>query len=651
MSANLRDVGRYSLILLLVTGVTLLLLLLPVQAAAQQAASTASPASPSTPGPSNSPSWQLSPSQNPAGGGVNGWEMTIQDISQMQRQMAEDRTRTEVLDRLQDHAPKEQSCIERFFSSQAHEQLEQFGYSIFRSAASGFAPPARAPVGLNYIIGPGDELSIYLWGLVENSFQVTVDQNGQIIIPKLGVLSVSGLRLGELKEFLVQQFSRVYTQFKLDASLGRLRSIQVIIAGEVKKPGTYLLSPLATIYHALFQCGGPTKTGTLRAIRRIRQNAATPEVVDLYHFLLNGDRSQDKPLEDGDTIFVPPLGPVVAITGPVKRPGIYEQTASSTVAQLMDLAGGTFLGGRWGVPGVERIRLADGKMPVPKPVAPDDPLEDGDLIRLNLNMVTLSGEVRHPGRFIIQRGERLSSILSKAGGYTEFAYLRGAFFTRQSIQKMQQERLGRYILDLQRETLFSSSRAAEESLSPKDDGQRIEKSLSIENQLLSKLRESQATGRVIIELSPIEKFRGSAADIELEDGDTLYVPRKPSTVTVLGEVYNPTTIVYVPNRRAEYYLQKAGGLTANAEEDNIYIIKADGSIVGKDCTSRFINLHWSAEEKSFISPKTAAACLEPGDTVVVPPRLKSLALKKNVLDWSQVFYQTALGAGVIMGAY
>ncbi|MEW5802061.1 MAG: SLBB domain-containing protein [bacterium] len=632
------------------------LLVLSLHANAQQAViqqSTSQPAPSSAPDLSAWPSWQqLIPPQgassSQASSSSGQWSrVSSADALEGNRQTTGNRLSTDA--RIQSQAGRERSSIEYFFSSQAHEGLEQFGYSLFRTSA--FSPPSTAPVSSNYIIGPGDEVCIYLWGLVENSFRLVVDQNGKIILPRLGVLYVSGLRLAELKKFLFRQFSRLYSKFNLDVSLGKLRSIQVIIAGEVCNPGTYQLSPLSTIYHALFCCAGPTRTGSLRTIRRIRQNQ-TIDQVDLYHFLLNGDRSQDKPLEDGDTIFVPPIGPVVAIVGPVKRPGIYEQKGPAeplTVRQLMELAGGTFLGGVWGVPGIERIRSTDEK--TPERLSFDAPIKDGDLIRLSLGMVTLSGEVRHPGRFIIQRGDRLSSVLKRAGGFTEFAYLRGAFFTRKSIQKVQQERLNRYILDLQRQFLLLSSRAAEESLSRQEDRQRIEKTLSIENQLLDKLKESQATGRVIIELDSLEKFQNSATDIELEDGDTLHIPPKPSTITVLGEVYNPTAMIYTPSRRAEYYLQKVGGLTADAEEENIYIIKVDGSIVGKNCTYQFINLHWNEEEKSFISGATSAICLEPGDTVIVPPKIKSLALKRNVLDWSQIFYQTALGAGVIISAY
>lgn len=541
------------------------------------------------------------------------------------------------------------SPIEQFFSSQANKPLEQFGYKLFHSAEKmDFIPPTKTPVSPNYLIGPGDEVFIHLWGLVENSFQVIVDRDGKIVLPKVGALHISGLSLGELKEFLFQQFSRFFTKFKLNVSLGQLRSVQVIVSGEVHNPGTYLLSPLSTIYHALFQCGGPTKEGSLRRIKRIKRNNAA-DYIDLYQFLLHGDRNQDKSLEDGDIIFVPPIGSTIAIIGPVKRPGIYEKNKTLTIEQLITMAGGTFLGGNWSNTKIERIRSAEEKPSASVSIPPDSSLHDGDLIRLDLDMVTLNGEVKHPGKYIIREGERLSSVLKRAGGFTKFTYLKGAFFTRESAQSLQKDRLNTYISFLEKELLLLSSRAKREALSPQDN-QRIEKSMAIENQLLDKMKNAKPTGRVIVNISPLKKFEGSVTDIELEGGDTLYIPRRPGTVNVLGEVYNPTSIVYVPDKSARYYIQKVGGITGNAEKDNIYIIKADGSIVGRNEMSRF-HLSWDAEEKWFVSRKISGYPLEAGDAIIIPPRLKSLALKKNMMDWSQIFYQTALGAGVLINAY
>lgn len=361
------------------------------------------------------------------------------------------------------------SLIEHFFSTQANKPLEQFGYKFFKSAEKmDFIPPTQTPVSPNYLIGPGDELYIYLWGLVENSFQVIVDRDGKIVLPKVGVLHISGLSLGELKEFFFQQFSRFFTKFKLNVTLGQLRSVQVIVSGEVHNPGTYLLSPLCTIYHALFQCGGPTKEGSLRKISRIKRNNAT-DYIDLYQFFLHGDRNQDKTLEDGDIIFVPPIGSTIAIIGPVKRPGIYEKNETLTIEQLITMAGGTFLGGSWSDIKIERIRSAEEKSPASVSIPLDSSLQDGDLIRLDLDMVTLTGEVQHPGKYIIREGERLSSVLKRAGSFTKFTYLKGAFFTRKSAQSLQKDRVNTYISFLEKELLLLSSRAKREAISPQDN--------------------------------------------------------------------------------------------------------------------------------------------------------------------------------------
>ena len=210
----------------------------------------------------------------------------IKDILELQRRLTEEEIRREQEKRALQRAPLEESDIERYFSAQTTPKvkLTQFGYNFFQSATADFTPHTFVPVGPNYVVGPGDELFIHLWGLVEDAFRVIIDRNGEITLPKIGVLHVSGMTLRDLKQYLIRQFSEYYMGFNLAISLGRLRSIQVYIVGDVNNPGTYTMTPLSTVFHALFQCGGPTKKGTLRDIRLIRQNEVIAHI-DLYQFI------------------------------------------------------------------------------------------------------------------------------------------------------------------------------------------------------------------------------------------------------------------------------------------------------------------------------------------------------------------------------
>jgi len=219
------------------------------------------------------------------------------------------------------------STIESVFSEELPQaiskDLEQFGYNLFRAAVSTFAPVTDVPVGPDYVIGPGDRFDVTLWGRIEGSYAAEVDRNGEITLPKVGTLKVWGLTFSELKDYLLSEFSKHYKGFYMNVVMGELRTIRVYVVGEVVTPGSYTLSSLSSVYNALFAAGGPSKRGTLRNIQLIR-NGKILRSIDLYDFLLRGDKSQDERVQSGDTIFVPIIGPVVGIAGNVMRPAIYE---------------------------------------------------------------------------------------------------------------------------------------------------------------------------------------------------------------------------------------------------------------------------------------------------------------------------------------
>ncbi len=207
-------------------------------------------------------------------------------------------------------------------------KLQQFGYDFFRS---GFQPDQQALVGPDYVIGTGDTLRIDVWGNIEGNYQVTVDRNGEITLPKVGVINLWGQTFEQARETIRKQIRKYFKDFELNVTMGGLRSIQIFMVGEVNAPGTYQVSSLSTLVTALSSVGGPAKTGSLRKIEVLR-GGKTISTIDLYDFFLRGDKSADVRLQSGDTIFVPLAGPQVGVAGNVRRPAIYELKGGETPA-------------------------------------------------------------------------------------------------------------------------------------------------------------------------------------------------------------------------------------------------------------------------------------------------------------------------------
>src|SRR5437762_3218225 len=217
--------------------------------------------------------------------------------------------------------------------------LRQYGYSMFAANVSTFAPVDDIPVGPDYVLGPGDDLAINVWGAVDSTLVRTVDRNGRIVLPKVGDLRIWGLTFSQADRLIRDELARYFRGFQTSVTMGRLRTVNVYVVGEVCQPGVYTLSALSTVTNGLFSAGGPTKLGSLREVRLIRGGYQVARL-DLYDFLQRGDRTRDYRLESGDTIFVPPIGDVVAVAGEVKRPAIYEVRSGTRLADVVTMAGG-----------------------------------------------------------------------------------------------------------------------------------------------------------------------------------------------------------------------------------------------------------------------------------------------------------------------
>jgi protein involved in polysaccharide export with SLBB domain len=621
--------------------------------------------------------------------------------------------------------------------------LKQFGYDLFQQPAYLFAPGDRVPVGPDYVLGPGDEIRITVWGRVEGVWNVIVDRDGTIALPKIGVVGVTGLTFQELKTLLHKEVSKYYSGFDMNVSLGRLRSIKVYLVGNAQRPGAYTISSLSTLVNALFEGGGPNKNGSMRDIQ-LKRNGETVVHFDLYDFLLKGDKRGDVRLMPEDVVFIPPVGPLAAVAGNVNAPAVYELKDEKTVAQLIEMAGGlntiafqgriqverivenrrqTVFESDWETVRKEEVPLERGdivkvfqvvqdrrvvkisgaiqregeygfrqgmsvkdlvsmaggvkyyaydkgaeltrltiteKGPVTTKIIIDMekamqedameniPLQENDYLFIRTvpewklyNIVKVTGEVKFPGAYTIARGERLSSLIERVGGYTNKAYLKGAVFTRETVKETQQKRIDEMVTRLERELLVQSVSSVSAASSPEEA--RIKEVESKQSrELIEKLRTVKASGRMVIALDQLAELKKSPSDIELEEGDSLHIPSDPQSVQIIGAVYNQTAFVYTKGKNIESYVNLAGGYTDSADRSKLYVFKADGSAVKPGSGGMFL-----FGGGAYGGGKS----LESGDTIVVPEKLERIAWLREFKDITQILYQIAVGAGVIFVAF
>ena len=797
--------------------------------------------------------------------------------------------------------PEPLTEFQKFTASTTGQVLPIFGVNLFQNVPSTFAPLDLAPVPPDYVIGPGDELRIKLWGQVNFQANVRVDRSGEIYIPvsQIGPIHVAGLPYSALENHLRESIGRVYRNFDIQADMGQIRAIQVYISGEARRPGLYTVSSLSTLIDALFASGGPSVEGSLRQIE-LRRGSDVVTKLDLYSFLIRGDKSSDIRLASGDVIYIPPVGPQVAVVGSVRVPAIYEIKTNEQLADLIADAGGastlaaearisieriqahnarqamevaydapglatpvaegdlvrvfsiapkyqqtiTLRGnvanpGRFAwrpgmhvsdlipdkeslitrnywwkrtqlglpvpefepIPGLGRMRQPTDNNPVTlprldqqqpsypsqfsqptniqtpnqdqfnspqtqypyssqqdqfnqgqdqlgagtqfdqngqplnpglqqpiqgtsgSPYAPDlnaqqrasstslgaqqqsertsriaqgaqrttitqsapeidwdyaviermDPntlktnlvpfdlgklvlqhdgsqdleLQPGDVVSIlseadirvpiaqQTKFVRLEGEFVHAGLYSVQPGETLRSLVERAGGLTPNAYLYGSEFTRESTRAVQQARLDEYIsnldLRIQRSTLALAA-------SPVSSAQDIASGASAQSsarELITRLRQIRATGRIVLEFKPDSMGANGLPDIALEDGDTFVIPHLPASINVVGAVNDQNAFLYARGRRIGSYLTMAGGLTKDADRSRSFIIRADGEVVSYESRKGL----WSNEFYNL--------AVYPGDTIVFPEKTFKPSAMRGFLDWSQVFSQLAIGAATI----
>ena len=784
--------------------------------------------------------------------------------------------------------------------------------------------PMDLPVGPDYVVGPGDGLSVDLWGSVSQRFFRTVDREGRISLPEAGPVLVSGRNLADVQQDLQRILRTEYRDVSAEVSLARLRTIRIYEVGDVANPGAYDISSLSTPLNALFAAGGPTPKGSLRIVKHYRGNQLVQEV-DLYDLLLHGVKSDMARLDNGDTVLVPPVGPQVTVEGMVRRPAVYELKDEKNLAAVLELSGGllptaalrhievqrlvahekqTMLSldipdasdsaevtkkleafqikdgdririfpiasynqdaiyldghvlrpGRYSYrenmrvtdviatykdllpepsmnyaeiirlnppdfhPTVESFDLADSlanptQAPLLHPMdtvriysrfdfenppivsvwgdvrapgtyrtsgqirlgdavhlagglSPDAQKEDAQVFRympdgkfkifsvnlsealagdptenillqprdrllihrntnvadpatvyvqgevarpgrypLTTNMtlsdliqvggglkpsadtstadlthfqyanqssltaqhesisissvlskgpeasipvhngdvltvrqlpgwndlgasISVKGEVKNPGTYGIRPGEKLSSIIERAGGFQPDSYPYGAVLRRVQVRELEAKDQDQMILRVKDE------QSNLQLLPETDPDKKRAKDLALQQwqTALEQLSSNPPTGRVAIRISAdIHQWQNSTADVEVRAGDSIEIPKKPSYVMVTGQVYNPTAVSYRPGKSAQWYLGQSGGPTQLANKKAIFVIRADGSVLGSNQGL------WGGDSLN--------AELRPGDSVVVPEKAIG-----GGIQWQTVFLAAQVASSIASTAF
>lgn len=299
------------------------------------------------------------------------------------------------------------------------ENLQQFGYELFAGQPSSFAPVTDVPVPPEYVLGPGDEIKVQMFGKDNQFLALTVDREGTVSFPLIGPIPLAGLSFAQAKATLAEQIKQRMIGVSASITMGQLRSIRIFALGDVYRPGSYTVSGLATLSHALFASGGVKKIGSLRNIE-LKRHGRLVGNIDLYDFLLRGNTSKDVRLLPGDVVFVPPIGNTVAIAGEVVRPAIYELSKEKTVGELLKLAGGLLPNAYTSKALIERFNPQGDKKVVNIDLSGGGlsaSVKNGDVIKVfaatdfETNQVLLIGNVKRPGKFAWHEGMRVLDLI------------------------------------------------------------------------------------------------------------------------------------------------------------------------------------------------------------------------------------------------
>lgn len=531
--------------------------------------------------------------------------------------------------------PAEPGEFEKYVEQVVGRKIPRFGANLMINPERDFAVPAQATVPPDYALNVGDTVSVSLTGSVEGSADFTIDNNGQIYIPKVGEVTLIGVRYRDLKDRIAARIGQQYRGYQVSVSIKKLRGIRVYVTGFANSPGAFSVNSLSTLVNAVMAAGGPTAGGSYRSIQLLRNGHLVTDF-DLYDLLLRGDRSHDTVLQNEDVIFITPVGRQLVIVGSVNQEGIYEAKPGETISEMLGYAGGTnALGDKsraivYSLSDKEQL----GSREISAELAHSTQVAGGDIIQILSKgslvqpierqqvLVRVEGEVNKPGNYYVEPNSPLKAVIELAGGLSPRAYPYGTRLKRLSIMEQQRaalrQALDQFEIELDTAPLSPGQFAAADEASQHAAARAV----------IARLRKSEGDGRLVLPIA--YEDRTLPADLVLENNDQIVVPPLLQTAGVYGAVYRPATFLYEPARheRVKDLIERAGGPEASADKGHIFVVRASGEVLTR---------------------KRGAmdAYLRPGDLVFVPVKIHSSSLLSKLAAISQMVLSVGLTAAVI----
>ena len=528
--------------------------------------------------------------------------------------------------------PSAKALYEQF--PEGAKGLTRFGADIFRPAVVGMSQfPMDLPAGPEYVLGPGDNLTLDIWGGYSQKLTRVVDREGRVSLPEAGPVVVAGLSLAQAQKLIQAKLEPQFHNANVDVAVTRVRTVRIYVVGDVQRPGAYDISALSTPLNALYAAGGPTPTGSLRVIKHMRGTRLLGQM-DLYDLLLRGVRQGIEHLEPGDTILVPPVGPLAAVAGSVRRPAIYELLADTQLADVLEMAGGVPVSASMDNIKVERIEAhqkrvlvnvklpgGTGQVPLREAVG-SFWVKDGDRVTVapilpySDRIIYLQGHVYHPGSYPYRDGMTVTDlvhsyqdVLPEPATHAEIIRLQPPDFhpvtvefnlssalagdASVTLQQFDTVRLfGRYEADAPKVAVYGDVlRPGEYPMSAgmtaaslvqmaggfKRSAYRDSASLAsyvVENgQKVSTDQQTVRIGAAVV--------GETSADVRLKAGDVLTILQIPGwkeigrSVAIRGEVMYPGTYGIDEGERLSTFLKRVGGFTSSAYPAGIVLERED----------------------------------------------------------------------------
>ncbi|MBI5206385.1 MAG: SLBB domain-containing protein, partial [Candidatus Firestonebacteria bacterium] len=446
--------------------------------------------------------------------------------------------------------------------------------------------------------------------------------------------------------------------------------LMVSVEGEVRKPGKYPLVKDMRVSDLLSIAGNVKKDAFLDEYQIIRTRK--DRKIEVYTFnlkeALSGNKDHDILLADEDKVVIQNIWNVkeknyVTIEGEIMKPDKYRLGENMTLRDLIIQAGYVKESAylieaevfRFNPTqnGIETNKInVDLQKVLEKDKEHNIILQDKDKVFIRKisqwedigHVVEIKGEVKHPGIYTIRKDEQLSNVIERAGGLLEAAYLEGSVFTRESVKAMQKARLLEMTLKLEQEILRAGTKEAAQSVSA-EGTQSTAAVIQNQKDLIDKLKKVEPTGRMVINLKELKDLKGTKDDINLKNGDVLFIPKRSDFVLVTGEVYNPTALIFENNNKTKDYLAMVGGPTKSADKDDIYIVKVNGTVLSSENFSAGVYRKWW-NPFTWWGTSLLNAKLSPGDTILVPEKVEVSHVLRDVKDVTSVIYNIAVAAGV-----